>query len=216
MSDAQAWLAEGLKAFGACLDAEYGLSLAHWDTLEEWSERDKLQISRALGILMKEPIAEASAADPQTNDTGAKRRWDYSDARIAACEWEDSWQWSLLAEIDNGAKADGDSGQMMTPSDPRLYLLFVRYERDCFSVLAEHVQRFICDRKAFKTLPDASSASPAEIAVHTAALFCKQPGLDTASPALIAGLVFLVTKIGWKDFCDWCDERMSATSDDKL
>jgi hypothetical protein len=196
----------GLEAFGALLEAEYGRPFAEWRDSAQWSERESLQISRALGLLLKEPIAdvmERSLEDIAASETGARRRWLLDDAKIGGTEWEASWQWQLLADIDNAAKAAG--GGMMTPSDPRLYLLSIRYSQDFFAILAGHCQEFLCDRPGFAQ--DADSAAVAERLSHI-------PGLATASATFLAGLLFMIGKLGQKAFCAWCEERASAKDDD--
>lgn len=196
----------GLAAFGALLEREYGRPLADWRDCERFTERESLQISRALGLLLKEPIADVVprwADEIEASETGGRHKWLLSDAKIAAPAWEGSWQWQLLAEIDNASKSS--SGQMMTPSDPRLYLLTIRYERDFFAVLTGHFQEFLCERPGLAPCEDI--AAVAECLRHV-------PGLRPASPAFIAGILLLISKLGPKGFCAWCEERIAAKDDD--
>jgi hypothetical protein len=195
----------GLAAFAALLEAEYGLPLAHFSEKSPWTERESLQISRALGLLLKQPIASIAVLSPDAiaaSETGARRRWTLDDAKIAGTQWEASWQWQLLADIDNAAKSAG--GGMMTPSDPRLYLLTIRYDRDFFAILAGHCQEFLCDRPGFAQ--DGDAAAVIDRLSHI-------PGFQTASPAFIAGTAFLIAHLGRKGFCAWCEERGGAKDD---
>jgi len=197
---------QGLAAFAALLEAEYGQPFASWREAAHFGERESLQISRALGLLLKEPIADVvlrSPAEIAASETGGRRSWVLNDAKIASPAWEQSWQWKLLAEIDNASKAAG--GGMMTPSDPRLFLLAMRYERDFFALIAGHLQDFLCDRPGFAQCADASAVL--DRLRHV-------PGLPDASPAFLAGMLLLIGKLGPKGFCDWCEERAAATDDD--
>ena len=196
----------GLAAFGALLEAEYGRPFADWRDSRAWTDSESLQVSRALGLLLKEPIADVAAkalADIETSETGARRTWILNDAKIADPAWESSWQWQLLADIDNAAKSA--SGEMMMPSDPRLFLLQVRYERDFFAILAGHFQEFLCDRPGLARCEDGSAVAD---------LLRQIPGFQAASPVLIAGTLLLIAKLGPKAFCAWCEERCDAKDDD--
>lgn len=39
--------------FAALLEAEYGAPFAHWSEAQAWRDRESLQISRALGLMLK-------------------------------------------------------------------------------------------------------------------------------------------------------------------
>lgn len=95
----------------------------------------------------------------------------------------------------------------MTPSDPRLFLMSVRYDRDFFALVAGHLQMFLCARPGFAESRDAETRM---------ALLARVPGLATASEAFIVGLVFLIDKLGPKEFCSFCEERAEAKDDDVL
>jgi hypothetical protein len=196
MPHSQAELANALNVFGELLVAEYARPIEDFANAAEWSELDKLQLSRALEILIKEPIADcepATEAEIGASDTNARRRWDLSDRKIAAPDWEESWQWQLLSDIDNSSKAD--SGQMMTPSDPRLFILRIRYSHDFFAVLAGHFLKYFCER------PNAANMEDLPFVLQ------QIPGLANAGPAFIAAVVFMISKLGRKGFCDWCEDR---------
>ncbi len=208
MSSSYPELDPGLAAFGALLEEEYGLPFAGWRDNPAWTDRESLQISRALGLLLKEPIAdvaEGSPAEIAASETGARRHWALDDGKIGGTAWEGSWQWQLLADIDNAAKAA--AGGMLTPSDPRLFLLRVRYERDFFAILAGHFLEFLCDRSGFAQCAD--DAALMERLRHV-------PGLASASPAFLAGAAFLIGTLGPEGFCAWCDMRASAKDDDVM
>jgi hypothetical protein len=200
-------ITQGLAAFGSLLEAEYGRPFADWQD-GAWTDRESLQVSRALGLLLKEPIAHVSArpeAAIAASDTGSRRDWMLDDAKIAAPDWEASWQWQLLADIDNAAKAA--SGGMMTPSDPRLYLLTIRYDRDFFAIIAGHLIEFLCERPSFETCIDMATIRDRLKSV---------PGFAQASTEFLAGVAFLIQKLGPKAFCGWCEERCDAKNDDAL
>jgi len=206
MSYSHAALEAGLSTFGALLEAEYGQAINHWIDLPEWGDREKLQVSRALEILILEPIADSAPAGG--GDIGAKRIWVLSDHKIAGADFESAWQWRLLAAIDNAAKCD--AGQMMTPSDPRMFILKLRYEPDLFAALWERFAAFLCGRALLPQIKaDCSKSpgalSPEDLARHAGALQ-QIPGLETASPAFIAGMVFIFARLGTKSFCDWALE----------
>jgi hypothetical protein len=220
MSDIH-FLTQGLAGFDAFLNEEYGKPLKDWPAASDWSDVESLQMSRALGVMMKEPIAEASALsaeDSAAQDTGARRRWTISDAKIASEAFASSWQYGLLADIENAQEKE--PGQMAVPADPRRFALFITYQRGYFSVLADHLLRLLCDRvklPAFASDPQLSpETAPTEEAVSAAALLRQVPGLEQAEASFIAGLVFLQSKLGARGFCDWCDDRSSAQSDDRL
>jgi hypothetical protein len=199
---------QGLGAFAAFLEEEYGQPFSVWREAASFGDRENLQISRALGLLIKMPIAEALARSKDeiaASETGGRRNWSLSDAKIADSAWEGSWQWQLLAEIDNASKSA--AGGMMTPSDPRLFLLSTRYSQDSFALLAGHLQDLLCDRPALAMGKDATSLSE---------ILRQVPGFAAASPALVAGTIFLISKLGPESFCDWCSERREARDDDTL
>ncbi|WP_036262593.1 hypothetical protein [Methylocapsa aurea] len=208
MSSSHATLEAGLTTFSALLEAEYGQPIAHWAGLPEWGDREKRQLSRALELLILEPIADAESATPDAiaaSEIGAKRIWALCDQKIAGAAFETTWQWRLLAEIDNATK--GDDGQMMTPSDPRLFVLKLKYERDPFAALWERFASFLCDAALAPRIerkpPAASRALLPEACAGQAAALQQIPGLEAASPAFIAGLLFVLTQLGAKSFCDW-------------
>jgi hypothetical protein len=201
-------LAPDTCAFAALLEEEYGAPFAHWADCTAWTDRESLQLSRALGLLLKEPIADVtarSAVEIAESETGGRRHWRLNDAKIAGKAWEASWQWQLLTDIDNAAKSA--AGGMMTPSDPRLFLMLVRYERDFFALLAGHFLEFLCDRPGFAQ--DSDSATVNDRLRHI-------PGLAAASAGFIAGTGFLIGKLKPKGFCAWCEERSGAKDDDAI
>lgn len=211
MSYPQANLEAGLTAFSDLLQEEYGLPIGHWANIERWGDLEKLQISRALEILIKTPIADSAPLPTGADDSGAKRRWLLSDQKIAGGEFEATWQWRLLAAIDNATKSD--AGGMTTPSDPRLFVLRIRYERDFFAPLADYFLKFLCGRASFPEMEaDQSRAPPIggflpDLSLDQAAALRKIPGLEDANPAFFAGTLFMIARIGTKSFCDWCAER---------
>jgi len=217
MSEKAALLQKGLSAFDAFLQAEYGAPLSFWAVKTTWSDLDSLQMSRALAAILKEPVADCSD-ETDTVETHAKRRWMLSDAKIASPDFQESWQYYCLAEIENAQEKE--PGQMAVPADPRRFMLRIRYERGTFSVLADHLFRLLCDRvklPAFKPDPYLSAETdPSEEALLALDLLWQVPGLERAEPRFIAGLVFLLSKTGGRGFSDWCDDRSSAASDDRL
>ena len=219
MAIEQAEFEAGLAAFGSLLLAEYNQDIAPWARADPWGDRERLQISRAIGLLIKEPIADVrlcSQEEMQASETSAQRRWDYSDAKITTADWEGSWQWRLLADIDNASGAG--TGQMMTPSDPRLFILRIRYERDLFAVLSGHLLEFLCGRPIAAKIQNEILGSDVAGGLQRGAeivdlLRQTIPGFDAASSTFMAGLAFLISRIGIKTFCDWCDERSTAQND---
>ncbi len=211
-------LQTGLAAFSHLLEEEYGEPLAHWARIDKWTDAESLQISRALAILMKQPIADASEADATSNETRAGRHWTINDTKIAGHEFESSWQYHLLADIENAREKE--PGQMAVPADPRRFALFIAYERGYFAILADHLLRLLCDRvklPAFATSQRLSpDQSPPAEAMLAADLLRQVPGLEQADGAFIAGLVLLMSKLGPRGFVDWCDERSTAQSDDRM
>jgi hypothetical protein len=218
MSDTPAFLQQGLAGFSRLLEDEYGGPLEHWAQMPEWSDAESLQISRALAVLMKQPIADVAETDAASNETSARRRWAINDAKIAGAAFESSWQYHLLADIENAQEKE--PGQMAVPADPRRFALFISYERGYFAILADHLLRLLCDRvklPAFATPTRFSpDQSPPEEAVLAADLLRQVPGLEKADGTFIAGLVFLMSKTGARGFSDWCDERSTAQSDERM
>jgi hypothetical protein len=204
-------LENGISVFARLLEEEYGRPINDWMG-GTWSEAQKLQIARALEILMMAPIAKAAPLSPGSReaDLGAGRAWVLADEQISGSEWEETWQWRLLAAIDNATK--GATGGMMTPSDPRMFVLRVRYESGFFAALAGYFAQILCGRGAFP-LGEASATRPGgeagvlpENALEQAAILQALPGLEMAEPAFIAGILFLVDQLGPKGFCELCDE----------
>jgi hypothetical protein len=217
MPESPATLQSGLAAFSLLLEEEYGKPLTHWAVLPKWTEVESLQISRALAILMKQPIADSAAmsdAEIAASETGARRRWTLDDTKIAGPAFSQSWQFYLLADIENSREKD--PGQMAVPADPRRFALLTSYERGYFAILADHLSRLLCDRvklPAFTIAPDQPASDDAVLA----ATYLRQvPGLEKAGGDFIAGLVFLMSKTGTRGFADWCDERSSAQGDDRM
>ena len=209
MSYSRPNLEAGLTIFGNLLEAEYGLGLAHYAGLPALGAKEKSQISRALEILILEPIADptpSSEAAIAASETGAKRTWIFSDQKIIEADFETTWQWSLLTALDNATKSE--TGRMMTPSDPRLFILKLRYESDFFVALAQHFATFLCGRalvSAFDSGPSPPHAAlMTQACVGQAAALQQIPGFEAASPAFIAGALFMISRLGTKSFCDWC------------
>jgi len=217
MSETHAALQQGLAAFSHFLEEEYGQPLGHWARIPEWSDAESLQISRALAVLMKRPIADAlelSEADIAASETGARRRWTISDVKIAGPDFSASWQYSLLADIENAQEKE--PGQMAVPADPRRFALFVSYQRGYFAILAGHLQRLLCDRVKLPAFALAPDELPPDEAMAAANLLRQVPGFERCDDSFIAGLLFLMSKTGPRGFSDWCDERSTAQSDDRM
>jgi hypothetical protein len=217
MSEMQAFLQQGFAAFSHLLEQEYGLPLAHWAVLPAWTEVESLQISRALAVLMKQPIANSAAmtdAEIALGETSARVRWTLSDAKIAGPDFEASWQYHLLADIENAQEKE--PGQMAVPADPRRFALFISYQRGYFAILADHLHRLLCERVKLPAFTISMDQPASEEACLTATYLRQVPGLEKADPGFIAGLVFLISKTGPRGFEDWCDERSSAQSDERM
>jgi len=206
-------LAAGLAALSDLLEQEYGHAVSHWAEAAAWGDLEKRQISRALQILLEAPIAEPvplSPASLASVEVGAKRDWKLADAKIEAPDWEQSWQWQLLAAIDNASKEG--AGGMVTPSDPRMFVLRLRYERGLFAALAGYLADIFCERMAAQfPVADPDSARTIggllpDLTSDQGALLQRIPGLEAASASLLAGILFMIDRLGPKAFCDWCDE----------
>jgi len=50
--------------------------------------------------------------------------------------------------------------------------------------------------------------------VELATVIQEIPGLQHASRAFVAGVVFVIMKIGLDSFCEWCKERRSRKDDE--
>jgi hypothetical protein len=206
-------LEAGLVSFGRLLEAEYGLPIAHWADRRPWSDLETLQVSRALDALITAPIADvvvASDDEVRASESGARTRRILSDTKIAGLDWEGSWQWELLAAIDNATKAE--AGGMVAPADPRMLVLRTRYHSDFFTLLAGYLAEVLCGRallRRFEAEPAASrglGALLSEAAVERAAALQQIPGLESASVDFLAGLLFMIERLGSKAFCDWCED----------
>lgn len=206
-------LEAGLVSFGRLLEAEYGLPIAHWADRSRWSDLETLQVSRALDALITAPIADVVSASPdeiRASESGARTRRILSDTKIAGRDWEGSWQWELLAAIDNATKQE--AGGMVTPADPRMLVLRTRYQSDFFSLLAAYLAEILCGR-AIVRLFAAEPAAPRslggplqEAAEEQAAALRQIPGFESASLEFLAGLLFMIQGLGSKAFCDWCED----------
>lgn len=212
MSYLRADLEAGLTAFSALLQEEYGRPIEHWAAVARWGDLEKSQIFGALEILIKRPIADLAPLSKEGGgEPGAARQWVLSDQKIAAAAFEATWQWRLLAAIDNATRSD--QGQMMTPSDPRLFLLRIRYEPEFLGPLAEYFLKFLCGRSSFPAIEEDPSRVCAiagflpDLSLGQAAALQKLPGFEDASPAFLAGTLFMIAQIGTTSFCDWCAER---------
>lgn len=203
----------GLAAFAAVLEADYGLPITHWVEASAWSETQKLQVSRTLDALIAAPISDVVEASPDAvaaSETGARRLRALSDTKIAARDWEGSWPWELLAAIDNATKQA--TGGMVTPADPRMLILRTRYGGDFFTLLAAYLAEVLCARalqRWFEAVPEASRSIGEllpETAVDQAAALRQISGLESVSPAFLAGLLFTIARLGPKAFCDWCED----------
>jgi len=185
---------DGLTAFDHLLRDEYGLPLEYWTSLPTLDDRERDRLVKALEVLILQPIADAadSSDEVRTGEMGSLKQWQLSDEKIAGRDWEQSWQWQLIAAIDNGTR--NETSGMMTPSDPRLFLLRIRYGKGLFPALADYLGRVFCGRAGTRQVADTGSA------------LRQVPGFETASPALIVGLAFLIDKLGRDDFCDFCDD----------
>ncbi len=215
MSETHASLQNGLAGFSHLLEEEYGQPLSHWAQIPKWSDAESLQISRALAVLIKQPIADAIEANAASNETDAQRHWTISDAKIAGDDFAASWQYNLLADIENAQEKE--PGHMAVPADPRRFALFISYQRSFFGVLAGHLLRLLCDRVKLPAFAGLSpDQPPPDQAVLAADLLRQVPGLERADGAFIAGLVFLMSRTGARGFADWCDERSSAQSDERM
>ncbi|WP_156898200.1 hypothetical protein [Methylocapsa acidiphila] len=198
-----------MAAFSDLLQEEYGFPIEHWAGAEGWSDFETARIWRALEVLMKHPIAEAerlTEEDRRANELGAGQRWILSDHKIAGADFEASWQWRLFAAIDNAAKSS-QGGQMMTPSDPRLFLLRMRYEREFLAPLAEYLLEFLCDRPSFPPTEAAAFGHWPAPALDQAEALRKIPGFEEASQTFVVGLLFMISRMGTKSFCDWCADH---------
>ncbi len=213
MSRDREQLEAGLAAFGALLEEIYGLPFAHWADGAAWNDLQTRQVSHALDALIAAPIsdiAEASPGEVSASETAARRLLALSDAKIAARDWEGAWQWELLAAIDNATKAE--TGGMVTPADPRMLVLRTRYSSDFFTLLAAYLAEVFCARaivQLFAAEPEAPRTLGGllpEAAVEQAAALRQIPGFETASPDFLAGLLFMIERLGPKAFCAWCED----------
>lgn len=190
--DAHRELERDLAAFATLLSEEYGLPLSHWIEKPSWDETDAAQIARALEILIILPFAEPRPLQA-LDELGSRKDWQISDSMIAASDWQTAWQYGLLADMDNASKAAG--GGMMTPSDPRQYLLRIRYERGVFGAFAAHMAEFFCGRGPPPSLEELQRRLP------------KVPGLANCGGSFLAGLTLMIEKLGFKAFCAYCEDR---------
>jgi hypothetical protein len=214
MSLGDEMLEAGLVSFGRLLEAEYGLPIAHWADRRPWSDLETLQVSRALDALITAPIADvvaASADEIRASESGARTRRILSDTKIAGQDWEGSWQWELLAGLDNATKEE--AGGMVTPADPRMLVLRTRYRSDFITVLAAYLAEVLCGRahlRRFEAEPAAQRGFGgllSEAAEEQAVALQQIPGFESASPEFLAGLLFMIERLGSKAFCIWCEDH---------
>jgi hypothetical protein len=213
MSEACEEMEAGHAAFGALLMDLYGLPIAHWAEGAAWNDLQTLQVSHALDVLIAAPISDSAEASPgalPASETGARRRFALSDAKIAARGWEGSWQWELLTAIDNATMEA--TGGMVTPADPRMLVMRTRYRSDFMTVLAAYLAEALCGRallRWFEISPEAArpiGRRAPEAAMEQAAALRQVPGLERASPDFLAGLLLMIERLGPKAFCAWCED----------
>jgi len=185
-------MAQDLAAFAAFLREQYDLPVSNWIGKPGWDETETAQIARALEILIIEPFADSKSRGLR-DELGLRVDWQLSDLKISQPDWETSWQYALLADMDNASKAA--AGGMMTPSDPRQFLLRIRYGQGIFGAFAAHMAEFFCERGPIP--------APDELPQR----LLKVPGLGSASGSFLAGLALMIEKLGFKAFCAYCEDR---------
>jgi hypothetical protein len=203
---------EGIVAFGALLEAEFGQPIAHWADRSPWSDFDRLRIFNVLAVLVTQPLTDVvanSLDEVQASETGARTRRILSDAKIAGREWEASWQWNLLAGVENATREV--AGAMVTPADPRLFVLRTSYGAGLIPVLAGYLAEILCARTRLgcfevETTRD-SGGFLSRAAAERAAALRQIPGFETASADFLAGLLFMIERSGTKAFCAWCEDQ---------
>jgi hypothetical protein len=216
-------LSKGASDVAALSLKEYGVSLNQLLAQED-DERRFRQLSRLIGIFLKEPFAEPVNLDSPSADTGSLRAWHLVPDEKSFSEPSRliTWQYKTLEEL----IANGDAVEEIGWVPPSAYELArnAQHERGFFGYLSISMRKYLCRdaklrEKIEKNIQEAKTSGfnlkvvTPEIIVSSAGLslgaFLVQsvPILAFVGAPVIAGLVLVIYSIGLDAFCSWAASR---------
>lgn len=191
--------------------------------------RDPIRLGRLVGVLLKQPFAEAKNLAHPSLRTGAYRAWHLVDSgKFENCS-RDTWQLQALQRMHQEL-----SLQERHYVDYSLYGFAVdaQHERGFFALFARTLRKYICgDKKIRKKIEDALKAggkaggpkippiTPEAIVaagglVLGVYLVQKIPILGMVGAPVVAAVVVILYSLGVDAFCEW-SERLRTEEDEK-
>jgi hypothetical protein len=205
--------------------AHYGLPLARL-LLKVDTPRGRRQYARLIGVLVKEPFADAVSRSP-SKSTGAVigLRWK-DDAELKRLA-PGSWQFGLVREL-----SEERLGRKLSDQEALRELTYYKYESSLGRSIFDAFRRRICgDEKAStalkKAIAEAKKAGinlvdptttklsvglASVVAVSVSSLF--PPALATVGAPVVGGIALLLIQVGVEGFCNWTKAAIEDAGDE--
>jgi hypothetical protein len=203
----------GFDELNQLANTEYHQSLA--DVLAD-NDKDKVveRLGRLVGVLIKEPFAEAHEVSTPSGRTGAYRYWELkNEGNFDAVAATNPWQYQLFDSVRTEVNPFVTTYQLAVDA---------HHESGFFGLYARALRKYICgDAEIRKKVEDAFQAytkmggslkAPTpEGVVGTgglalgAYLVQAVPILGMAGAPVIAGVVLIIYVLGVHAFCQWTD-----------
>jgi hypothetical protein len=210
-------LETGLAKLNALSSVEYHQQLSEIFADED-SEKVVARIGRLVGVLIKEPVAEARQLPTPSERTGAYRAWDLKrETDFNAALASNPQQRELFNKL--RLELASEDEWFATISD---YILAqeAHHERGFFGLYARALHKYICgDKEIRKRVDDAFKAyskmggrikAPTPEAIvgaggTTLGVYLIQhiPLLGLAGAPVVAGVVLVLYVLGVSAFCEW-------------
>ena len=181
-----------------------------------------LRLGRLIGVEMKKPFASAKERDSPSPFSGAYRAWDLKpESAFDDPKNQNTWQYQTLEALHSDTAVIAAFGQ-----ESSVYVLAGSAvgERGFFGYLVVATRDYLCKKgdlraevereveAARKNGLDLKNVTPEGIVLAGglglgATLVQAIPILGFVGPPAIAGLVFIIYKIGLNAFCSWSAGR---------
>lgn len=206
-------LLEGFRQLNDLAKAEYHSGIEQILAQPD-SDRSRDQLGRLVGVLLKEPFAEATTLTTPSPRTGAYRSWHLQDeARFNAAA--STWQYKMLDSLRQSNTQQRFESTYLLAQD-------AQYESGFFAYLARDLRRYICGDKVIRArvanairagsalgtkLPNLTPEGIVGAGGLALGAYLVQviPILGLAGAPVIAAIVVILYRIGVDAFCSWTD-----------
>jgi hypothetical protein len=213
----EAELRKGFADLDKLAKGDYHVSLEDLVKTEVPPDQALRKVGRLVGVTLKQPFAKPTRLTRPSQYSGAFRTWDLNESAFTKRSVQRTWQYRTLEELRREKPLGREFASVLELARD------AHHERGFFGYVARSLAKYICGdakmrgkieqeiKKGQKSGVAISVVTPETVVqaggvALASFLVANIPLLGFVGAPVIAGVVFILYKIGVDAFCNWINQ----------